>query len=74
VALGQSIEGESEAAQQVSILIPADESLSIKSSLITVKYFIHITLDIPHSLDLHINLPVVLTSHQRTLPRLESAV
>jgi len=60
--IGEPIGSHSEAQQELRIAIPADESLSIKSSVITVKYFVHVTLDIPHSLDLHIDLPVVLTS------------
>lgn len=60
--LGTEVEPHSEAVEVLHLKVPADESLTIKSSVITVKYFVHVTLDIPHSLDLHINLPVVLTS------------
>lgn len=59
---GTEIESHSEAVEVLNIKIPSDESLTIKSSVITVKYFIHVTLDIPHSFDLHINLPIVITS------------
>ena len=60
--IGTEIEPHSEAVEVLHVKIPSDESLSIKSSVITVKYFVHVTLDIPHSFDLHINLPIVLTS------------
>ena len=59
---GTEIEPHSEAVEVLHVKVPSDESLTIKSSVITVKYFVHVTLDIPHSFDLHINLPVVLTS------------
>lgn len=49
---------------QLDVHIPKDLVLSIKSSVITVKYFVHVTLKIPHSLDLRVNLPVVITSEQ----------
>jgi hypothetical protein len=60
--VGAEIAPHSAVEEVLNVLIPTDESLSIKSSVITVKYFVHVTLDIPHSFDLHINLPVVLTS------------
>jgi len=59
---GTEIEPHSEAVEVLHVKVPADESLTIKSSVITVKYFVHFTLDIPHSFDLHINLPIILTS------------
>jgi len=46
----------------ISIKLPDNELLSIKTDLIKVKYFLRVTLDIPQSPDLHINLPVVLIS------------
>lgn len=60
--LGSEIQSHAEAVEVLHVKVPSDESLTIKSSVITVKYFIHVTLDIPHSFDLHINLPVVITS------------
>lgn len=60
--LGSEIQPQAEAVEVLHVKVPSDESLTIKSSVITVKYFVHVTLDIPHSFDLHINLPVVLTS------------
>ena len=59
---GTEIAPHTEVNELLTVPIPVDESLTIKSSVITVKYFVHVTLDIPHSFDLHINLPVVLTS------------
>ncbi|KAH9399053.1 hypothetical protein TYRP_018440 [Tyrophagus putrescentiae] len=34
----------------------------MKSNIITVKYFVHVTLDIPQNKDLHINLQFVVTN------------
>lgn len=59
---GTEVGAHAKADEVLHVKVPADESLTIKSSVITVKYFVHVTLDIPHSVDLHINLPVVLTS------------
>ncbi|KAJ6223306.1 hypothetical protein RDWZM_001851 [Blomia tropicalis] len=60
--VGTEINPNSDADEILHVHVPSDESLTIKSSVITVKYFVHVTLDIPHSFDLHINLPVVITS------------
>jgi len=46
----------------IAIQIPVNIPLSIKSELITLKYFCHVTLDIPLATDIHINLPVIVTS------------
>jgi len=45
----------------IGVILPIGELLSIKNDLITVKYFLCLALDIPHSSDLGINLPIVLT-------------
>jgi len=59
---GAEIEPHNQSEERLKVAIPTNEALSIKSSVITVKYFVHVTLDIPHSFDLHVNLPVVLTA------------
>lgn len=46
----------------IEIPIPIRAQLTMKSTIITVKYFVHVTLDIPHNIDLHINLPIVVTN------------
>src|SRR5699024_8598323 len=56
--VGKEIEPHSYTEEMIDVKIPSDESLTIKSTVITVKYYVHVTLDIPHSFDLHINLPV----------------
>jgi hypothetical protein len=60
--IGTVVEAGATASETIFVSTPRDISLSIKSSIITIKYFIHVTLDIPHSIDLHINLPVVITN------------
>lgn len=46
----------------ILVKIPVNIPLSIKSDLITLKYFVHVTLDIPLATDIHVNLPVIVTS------------
>ncbi|KAH9497092.1 Arrestin domain-containing protein 3 [Dermatophagoides farinae] len=46
----------------IEIPIPTRAQLTMKSSIITIKYFVHVTLDIPHNIDIHINLPIVITN------------
>ncbi|XP_054157139.1 arrestin domain-containing protein 3-like [Oppia nitens] len=48
----------------INIPIPDDLPMSLKCPNITIKYFIHCTLDIPHTIDLHLNLPIILTNNQ----------
>jgi len=47
---------------QLFLEIPESCPLTIKNELIVFKYFIHITLDIPMELDLHINIPIIITT------------
>jgi len=60
--IGGEVEAEVNNTETLFVLLPEDVSFSIKSSIITVKYFVHVTLDIPHRIDLHINLPIVVTN------------
>lgn len=62
IVSGAEIAPHSSVEELLDVKVPWDESLTIKSSVITVKYFVHVTLDIPHSFDLHVNLPIVVTS------------
>lgn len=59
---GEEVAANSENADTLAIKIPPDEALSFKSSCITVRYFVHVTLDIKNSFDLHCNLPIIVTS------------
>ena len=66
--LTEAVEGEEVAAHTIvedgviAVKIPVNIPLSIKSDLITLKYFVHVTLDIPFATDIHVNLPVIVTS------------
>ena len=60
--VGKQVEPHTEVEELLDLKISSGESLTIRSSVIIVKYFVEVTLDIPHSFDLHVNLPVVLTS------------
>lgn len=51
----------------IEIPIPTRAQLTMKSTIITIKYFVHVTLDIPHNIDLHINLPIVITNKSSML-------
>ena len=62
--IGKQVEPHTKVEDLLDVKIPSDESLTIKSSVITVKYFVEVTLDIPHSFDLHLNLPIVVTSRK----------
>jgi len=59
---GSIVNPEHKEEEIISIIIPEDVPLSMKTHIITVKYFVHVTLDIPHTVDLHINLPIVITN------------
>jgi hypothetical protein len=50
--------------QQLMLLLPEQCPLTIKNELMVVKYFVHVTLDIPLELDLHINLPIIVTTRR----------
>ena len=61
--IGDRIDSQSNSEQTLDIVLPEEASLSIKSDAIVVKYFIHVTLDIPHAFDIHVNLPFVVTTY-----------
>ena len=60
--VGKKVAEEAKEEQILEIPIPKDASLTIKTDIIAVKYFIHVTLDIPHAFDIHTNLPLVVTT------------
>jgi len=60
--IGSTVEAGVTTENVISLIIPEDIPLSIKCPIITVKYFIHVTLDIPLTIDLHLNLPIVITN------------
>ena len=60
--VGKKIDKHSRASEILAIPVPNDIPLSIKTDLISVKYFLHVTLDIPHAIDLHVNLPILITT------------
>ena len=67
--VGKKVDKHSNGSEILNIAIPEDIPLSIKSELIAVKYSIHVTLDIPHAFDIHVNLPLIVT----TLAALDSS-
>ena len=46
----------------LQLTIPESAALTMKNQVISVKYFIHVTLDIPYTIDLHLDLPIVITN------------
>ena len=59
---GETIENGMTGETVIELKIPEDIPLSLKCPNFTIKYFIHVTLDIPHALDLHLNLPIIITN------------
>jgi len=58
---GAEIAANANTGEHIFVKLPIfGKLLSIRSNLISVKYFLRVTLDIPHSVDLIINLPIVL--------------
>ena len=60
--VGKLVAPDTDQTETLHISIPEDVSLTIKSGIVNVKYFIHVTLDIPHAIDIHVNLPIVVTN------------
>ena len=60
--VGQKVHKHSKGNEVLAIAIPKDIPLTIKSELIAVKYSIDVTLDIPHAFDIHMNLPIILST------------
>ena len=60
--VGKPVASESTETQVLSIAIPSDVILSVKTDTISLKYTVHVTLDIPHAFDIHVNLPFVVTT------------
>lgn len=50
--------------ETLHVPIPEDAPLTMKTTIIVIKYFVHITLDIPREFDVHINLPVAITTQK----------
>lgn len=65
VVTGSQVAAHSLGVEEVlSLTVPTDENLTIKTPQISVKYFLEVELTIPHSPDLRLNLPVVITSKE----------
>lgn len=62
--VGQKVDKHSNGKEVLAITIPHDIPLTIKTELISIKYHIHVTLDIPHAFDIHANVPIVVTTRQ----------
>jgi hypothetical protein len=59
---GKPVPKDTNSVDILPIPIPEDVPLTIKSDIIVVKYFIHVTLDIPFAVDIHANLPFIVTT------------
>ena len=60
--VGKTVHKKTNFSETLFIPLPEDLSLSIKSGIIIIKSFIHVTLDIPHGNDLHVNVPIVVVN------------
>ena len=64
VLIGTEVDPQTKGEQIVKVQIPPEIPLTIKSTILSIKYFIHVTLAIVHSFDLHVNVPIILTSKE----------
>jgi len=60
--VGKTVHKKTNLTEILFIPLPEDLSRSIKSGIISIKSFIHVTLDIPHAIDIHVNLPIVIAN------------
>ena len=60
--VGKTVHKKTNLTESIFIPLPEDLSLSIKSRIISVKYFIHVALEIPFALDLQVNVPIVVVN------------
>jgi hypothetical protein len=60
--VGKKVDEKTNFTETLLIKLPEDTPLTIKSAIISVKYFLHVTLDIPHAFDIHVNVPLVVTA------------
>jgi len=63
-SVADDIEPESISSNVMSLKIPFNLKISsFESSLMKVYFKIHVTLDIPNSFDLHIDLPLLISNY-----------
>ena len=60
--IGRPVEPGCQADIMLDVHIPDVDALTMKCKIISVKYFVHVTLDIENLPDLFIDIPIVLTS------------
>ena len=60
--VGKTVHNKTNFTETLLIPLPENLSLSIKSGIISVKYFIDVSLYIPHAFDLHVNVPIVIVN------------
>ena len=60
--VGKTVHRNSNLTETLLIPLPEYLSLSIKSGIIRIVYFIHVFLDIPNAIDLHVNVPIVIVN------------
>ena len=53
--------------ETIQLTIPDACIVSFKTPIIMVSYFIHLTLHITKSVDLHLNLPIIITTKKLLL-------
>ena len=70
--IGKKVAKKENFTETIFIPTPKELPLTIKSALISVKYFVHVTLDIPHSFDIHVNVPIVMTNEPVIISRSSS--
>lgn len=59
---GSPVEPGLTSVETIMVPIPANIQLSIECPIIMVSYEVHITADIPSAMNLHLDLPIVITN------------
>lgn len=61
-ATGELVEAGQSLAQIITIPLPTNLVVSLRSALILVRYSLHIALDVPNMHELYVSLPFVVTT------------
>jgi hypothetical protein len=59
---GKEVESTTDFSETLLVPIPEDASLTIECQLMIIKYFIHVTLDIPNAREIDVKVPFVMVS------------
>lgn len=60
----EAVPPNSSATALIKVPLATNLVVSLSSPLITVKYFVHVSLDLPHAMDLVVNVPFIVTTRR----------